>query len=443
MVDMGSRFEFHFSHYWLRITVFFLGFLMLCLYLDPNRGDFGDSVKIVIALVVALLLAHISEIVTSHVVARRERPLVYPDPFDVNMSVEKVVSVLMPILESADKDGEPYIQRLSDGANLCIRVPLRREMWSSDVGHHLDVFVRLHSEQEGVTNVVLAFPHSGNWHWLDEDSDVQQRRVREGAYSPMVNHEVRPKRQAMEEKLRTALRKGEKQYKREQKEILTQKPRTVDLPEVGEELNQEQVDYCLELAKSGDADALFRLGNLYDQGGQLATDYEKAGQFFTVAANQGHPQAQYRLALMFLPGGGLVPDERLFVQLCQEAARQGVIGAQYRLGRHFYEKQGLERDLRQAEEWWLQAARLRYADAQVAIAAMYLNAEASPKEGKGAFYWFMEAAQQGHPVAMYNLGRMYETGQGVDQDSVESQRWYRLSAERGNADARARVSMFS
>lgn len=443
---MGSRFEFHFSHYWLRITVFFLSFLMLCLYLDPNHGDFGDTVKLLIALVVAVALAHVSEVVTSLMVARREHPQVFPAPFDVNMSVEKAIRVLMPILEAADIDGTPHIQTVSDGANISIRLSLRREMWSSDVGHNLDVFVRLVSDQPGVTTVVLAFLHSGNWHWLDEDSDVQVRRVREVAYSPMVNHEVRPKRQAMEEKLRAALRKGEKEYKREKRDqaaAAMQKAEAVALPEVGEDLNQEQVDYCLELAKNGEADALFRLGVLYDQGGQLATDYEKAGQFFTVAANQGHPQAQYRLALMFLPGGGLVPDEKLFVQLCQEAARAGIIGAQYRLGRHFYEKQGLDRDLRQAEEWWLQAARLRYADAQVAVASMYLNAEASPKEGQGAFYWFMEAAQQGHPAAMYNLGRMYEAGQGVDQDSVESQRWYRLAAERGNPEARARVSMFS
>lgn len=441
---MGSRFEFHFSHYWLRITAFFLSFLMLCLYLSPNHGEFGDTVKLMIAFVVAVALAHVSEVVTSLVVARREHPLAFPAPFDVNMSVEKTIKVLMPILEAADADGQPYIQKVSDGANICIRMPLRREMWSSDIGHNLDVFVRLVSEQPGVTTIVLAFLHSGNWHWLDEDSDVQVRRVREGAYSPMVNHEVRPKRQAMEEKLRSALRKGEKEYKREKRDqAATLKPVSVELPEMGEELNQEQVDYCLELAKNGDADALFRLGVLYDQGGQLDTDYERAGQFFTLAANQGHPQSQYRLALMYLAGGGLVPDEKLFVQLCSEAARQGIIGAQFRLGRHYYEKQGLERDLRQAEQWWLQAARLRYSEAQVAVACMYLNGEASPKDGQGALYWFMEAAQQGHPTAMYNLGRMYEAGQGVDQDSVESQRWYRLAAERGNADARARVSMFS
>ncbi len=64
-----------------------------------------------------------------------------------------------------------------------------------------------------------------------------------------------------------------------------------------------------ERAAKGDADAQFTLGKNYEAGrGGLKKDYEQAGAWYRLAAEQGDPYAQASLGLLYRFGKGVQRD---------------------------------------------------------------------------------------------------------------------------------------
>ncbi|AQZ94925.1 tetratricopeptide repeat protein [Halopseudomonas phragmitis] len=65
------------------------------------------------------------------------------------------------------------------------------------------------------------------------------------------------------------------------------------------------IEQCTALAKAGDAQAQFEMGELYNSGERLERDVEMALEWYEEASIQGHPTAQYRLGLMHYQGEGV------------------------------------------------------------------------------------------------------------------------------------------
>jgi len=85
------------------------------------------------------------------------------------------------------------------------------------------------------------------------------------------------------------------------------------------------------LAASGDSDAQYRLGVLYQTGTGVRKNYTKALYFFKQAAEQGLAKAQYSLAQIFENGWGINPDYRQAFNLYQQAADKGYAQAQEKI----------------------------------------------------------------------------------------------------------------
>jgi len=60
-----------------------------------------------------------------------------------------------------------------------------------------------------------------------------------------------------------------------------------------------------KLAESGDVEAQFNLGFMYDQGQGVPQNYSKAIKWYRKAADQGHVDAQYFLGTMYVQGQGV------------------------------------------------------------------------------------------------------------------------------------------
>lgn len=73
-------------------------------------------------------------------------------------------------------------------------------------------------------------------------------------------------------------------------------------------------------------------GQRYYTGDGVPLSYERAAQFFRLAAEAGHPYAQYSLALMFEQGYGFSKDLNQAAEWYQKAVAQGHQGAAFRLG---------------------------------------------------------------------------------------------------------------
>ena len=63
------------------------------------------------------------------------------------------------------------------------------------------------------------------------------------------------------------------------------------------------------LAKRGDADAQYNLGQMYRKGAGVPQDYKTAVKWYTLAAEQGDATAQSNLGAMYYNGNGVIQDD--------------------------------------------------------------------------------------------------------------------------------------
>ena len=60
------------------------------------------------------------------------------------------------------------------------------------------------------------------------------------------------------------------------------------------------VDWYMEMAKGGDADAQYNLGSVYETGFGVEADPDEAVRWYKEAAAQGHQLAQLKLGIMYI-----------------------------------------------------------------------------------------------------------------------------------------------
>ena len=77
----------------------------------------------------------------------------------------------------------------------------------------------------------------------------------------------------------------------------------------------------LPLAERGDAEAQYRMGQLYARGLGVVRDFGDAAHWFRKAADQGHIEAQFSLALCYANGEGAAQDTALPVRWYKTVAK--------------------------------------------------------------------------------------------------------------------------
>lgn len=77
------------------------------------------------------------------------------------------------------------------------------------------------------------------------------------------------------------------------------------------------------LAEAGDAQAMVRLGALYQKGEGVARDLPRAITYFTEAAARGNADAQFNLGNLYLLGEGVPQDDDWAFTYYRQAAQQG------------------------------------------------------------------------------------------------------------------------
>ncbi len=187
--------------------------------------------------------------------------------------------------------------------------------------------------------------------------------------------------------------------------------------------------------------------NLKDRGRQYywgvrgsEQSYSKALQFYLQAAEAGDAEAQYISGGMYLKGLGVSKDFKKAFQLLHEAAKNGKSSAESEqiLGQAFLLGSGVPKNYQKALQWYHLAAEKGNKDAQNELGFLYFvgNGVEQDAEKGGAF--FLKAAYNGLVVAQYNVGIMYYTGKGVNTtDPVKSYGWLNLAASKGHKPARA------
>ena len=226
------------------------------------------------------------------------------------------------------------------------------------------------------------------------------------------------------------------------------------------EAEEQERSELFPRARQGDADAQFRLGEMWATGKGGGRSSSAAFKYYRDAARQGHLEAQFRVGNMYKSGTG-VSDNSEGNKWHRKAAEQGHAEAQYTLGEMC--DNGMHD--REAFQWYHQAAEQGHAEAQYRLGEIYEGKDSdvryfiedywdcSEAYKAEALYWYIEAAEQGHAEAQYKLGEMYENIE-VDEDievclrdysesedyKAEAIKWYRKAAAGGYPAAQTNLN---
>ena len=186
-------------------------------------------------------------------------------------------------------------------------------------------------------------------------------------------------------------------------------------------------------ANSGNAEAQYYLGRMYEFGEGSRKDISKAVFWYKKGAYQNNRKAQNNLANLYMDGHGVPKDWEKAFKLYSLSAAQGTAAARYNLGLMYRRGEGTERNYTKAFHLFQQAATQGDKLAQHALGVAYQNGEGVPANRDEAIKWYKKAAAQGYARSMANLGSLYYPEDANNLESWdEAYKWYSLAVEHGD-----------
>jgi TPR repeat protein len=190
----------------------------------------------------------------------------------------------------------------------------------------------------------------------------------------------------------------------------------------------------LETAQN--AEDQFRLGRAYARGEGVAQSYERAGEWYMKAADQGNLKAMNNLGILFLEGQGTKKDPVEAYRWFCKASDLGDSHSSYLRGLLLCEGRGVKPDPSQGLAWIEKASSMGNPAATARLAHANYFGEFGLKEDRAkALPLLRTAATAGDPWACLALGQMYLRGQEVAKDDATAITWFKKGAEGGNPDA--------
>lgn len=189
---------------------------------------------------------------------------------------------------------------------------------------------------------------------------------------------------------------------------------------------------------NNDADAQYRLGNMYNEGEGVSRDYTQAIAWYERSEANGNVDSTNAMALMYQDGRGVREDESRSFELKYKAARNDCRMAQNNIGHDYSHGWGCEKNLDQWLEWKLKSANGGYALAQASLALSYQYGKENYLKadwGK-AKMWYEKAIESGSLDAMFFMAKNYENcNMGLAEDKGLAFQLYKHAAVLGYVPA--------
>jgi TPR repeat protein len=128
-----------------------------------------------------------------------------------------------------------------------------------------------------------------------------------------------------------------------------------------------------------------------------AQDYTAALREFRAGAETGNAEAQFYLGWMYDNADGVEHDDTEAARWYHRAAEAGYAPAQHYLGLLYADGEGIGQDLSEAEKWFRRAAQQGNAGAQYALGIMYRDGVVVGNDPVEALKWLTLATQGAPP----------------------------------------------
>jgi TPR repeat protein len=188
-----------------------------------------------------------------------------------------------------------------------------------------------------------------------------------------------------------------------------------------------------EAAEKQHTDAMFRLGESYQNDVVGKKNFALAETWLRRAGSRGHIKALVSLARLLVEGT-VVPDYGSAAVVLREAADLSDGLAQYYLGQFYNLGLGVHHDPTEAAAWFRKAADQGIIGAIESLGVMHATGIGQERDLQAAFSLLSLAAEKGSASADFNIGNLYNSGLG-ERDVDAAIASYRRAAERGSAEA--------
>lgn len=200
-------------------------------------------------------------------------------------------------------------------------------------------------------------------------------------------------------------------------------------------LSHDDWQFLFSEAESGNAEAQYWLGRIYDQGRLLPKDAEKSARWYQKSAEKGYAPAKYVVCLMHADRDSFQSERCM-----RRAAEDGVPDAQFWLGVAYERDDFGITDDQEAVKWYRKAAALGNPDAEVELGRRYEDGNGVEQNYALAAEWYRRAAEHvpnlgGAGQGRNDLGLLYLKGLGVPKDYVQAYMWFSVAGTESNIAA--------
>jgi TPR repeat protein len=129
-------------------------------------------------------------------------------------------------------------------------------------------------------------------------------------------------------------------------------------------------DSQMKLARYGDADAQFKVGEMYELGIDVNKNRNEAIYWMTRAANQKHEAASLKILYWDIEKKGLTARNRAKMEQLNFKAKQGNPQAQYFLGKFYADGVGVNKNTEVAVEWLNKASSAGVLEAELELVSI-------------------------------------------------------------------------
>ena len=211
---------------------------------------------------------------------------------------------------------------------------------------------------------------------------------------------------------------------------------------------EKAVEYYRIAAEAGDAYSQYSLGFCYEKGQGVETSVHDAVKWYRKAAEQGEKNAKERLENAkqlgvdyYFGENGKYTDYIKAVAYFRLAAEDGDAYAQYCLGVCYEHGQGVKASAYDAVKWYRKAAEQGEKHAKKKNAKQlgcdyYFGENGKSVDYRKAVAYLLIAAENGDVFSQYLLGGCYESGYGVSISLYDAEKWYRRAAKQGYSEAK-------
>ncbi len=132
-------------------------------------------------------------------------------------------------------------------------------------------------------------------------------------------------------------------------------------------------DFQMKLAKKGNAEAEFKVGEMYETGFGVKEDKAQAMEWITKAANQGHETAGFKLLYWDIEKNGVNDANKAEFESLKAKAKSGNEQAQYYVGKMYSRGVGMKRNSNKALSWLNKAALVGVLEAEREVSMVREN----------------------------------------------------------------------